>query len=322
MHKFVRSLITEWRRLGLPFSGGGVVVAVSGGADSVSLLLALAELKKRKKLDLRLIVAHFDHGLRGKESVADERFVAELAAGLGFEYVGGKGKVARSGNLEQNARAARYDFLLKTAKKHETFGVLTAHTQNDQAETLLMNLIRGSGIEGLAAMPPVRAFKDSDVLLVRPLLRWATREETEAFCGEAGVEFREDAMNRDPAFSRVRIRKEVIPLLRTFNPKIVASLARTAGLLAANSEEASKMDAGPLSLSDLKALPQAELYRRLRAWIRHNRGNLRGIQLIHIEAIEGLVHSRKSGKTVELPGFFVVTKSGGNLSIADIKVEK
>ncbi|MDM7921989.1 MAG: tRNA lysidine(34) synthetase TilS, partial [Pyrinomonadaceae bacterium] len=231
MHKFVRSLVTEWRRLGLPASDESAVVAVSGGADSVSLLLALAELRKRKKLDLRFVVAHFDHGLRGDESTSDERFVAELAAGLGLEYACGKGKIARSGNLEQNAQAARYDFLLRTAKEHRAFGVLTAHTQNDQAETLLMNLIRGSGVEGLAAMPPVRAFKDSEVVLARPLLRWATREETEAFCAESGIAFREDAMNRDPAFSRVRIRKEVIPLLRTFNPKIVASLARTAGLM-------------------------------------------------------------------------------------------
>ena len=112
MHKFVRNLITEWRRLGLPTANGTVVIAVSGGADSVSLLLALCELKKRGKLDLRLVAAHFNHELRASESDADQEFVRELTIKHKIEFATDRaGKLPSEGNLEQNARAARYDFL-------------------------------------------------------------------------------------------------------------------------------------------------------------------------------------------------------------------
>lgn len=324
MHKFVRSFITEWRRQGLPFSDATVIVAVSGGADSVSLLLALAELRKRKKLELRFVAAHFNHGLRGKESDEDERFVKEMAAKLGVEFVSKKGKVAQAGNLEQNARAARYDFLLKTAKNYGAFAVLTAHTVNDQAETFLMNLIRGSGVEGLSAMPPKRKFDRSDILLVRPLLRWALREDTESFCLGSGIEYRNDAMNEDVSFTRVRIRKELIPVLRSYNPKIVAALAGTAELLSSNLPVPAEPEefGHSLELKLLRTLPPAELYRILREWIKANRGNLRGLNLKHIRAVERLVHSPKSGKTVELPGSAEVTRSGGRLRFTNIKVEK
>ena len=111
MHEFVRNLITEWRKLGLPFADATIVVAVSGGADSMSLLLAIEDLVRRKKLKLRIIVAHFNHKLRGKESDADEEFVERYSRDLGFEFATAVGKVSKKGNLEQNARNARYEFL-------------------------------------------------------------------------------------------------------------------------------------------------------------------------------------------------------------------
>jgi tRNA(Ile)-lysidine synthase len=147
MHKFVRNLITEWRKLDLPFADSAIVVAVSGGADSMSLLLAIEDLVRRKKLDLRITVAHFNHKLRGKESDADQEFVSRLAKDLAFEFVTESGRIAKKGNLEQNARNARYEFLTKVAKRSGASIILTAHTVNDQAETFLMNLIRGSGRE-------------------------------------------------------------------------------------------------------------------------------------------------------------------------------
>src|SRR5690606_40887652 len=102
MHKFTRSLLTEWRRLGLPFEGETVVVAVSGGADSVSLLLGLAELAERKKITNELIAAHFDHGLRGEASEADAEFVNKLGREFRLKVIVGKGTIASKGNLEQN----------------------------------------------------------------------------------------------------------------------------------------------------------------------------------------------------------------------------
>ena len=160
MQNFVRNLLTEWRKLDLPFDDETYIAAVSGGADSTSLLLALNELKKLKKLNLRFVIAHFNHNLRGEDSDKDEEFVKYLASGFGFELALGKSEAPHeTGNLEQNARDERYRFLIETAENLDASAVLTAHTLNDQAETFLFNLIRGSGIEGLGAMKPIRSLK-------------------------------------------------------------------------------------------------------------------------------------------------------------------
>ena len=318
MDKFTREFLTEWRRLGLPFAGERAVAAVSGGADSVSLLLVLSELMRRRKITNEVVVAHFDHGLRGKESDADAEFVRELAGSLGYQFELGRGRVAKKGNLEQNARLARYAFLAKTAERHKAFAVLTAHTLNDQAETFLLNLIRGSGPEGLAAMRPIRPLEGTEAKLVRPMLGWAKREETEDFCLGRGVNFRSDAMNRDSRFTRVRIRMELLPLLKTINPKIVEQIARTASLMpAAESESANaaagENDASELRLALLRKMDGPGLRNTLRQWIKANRGSLRGITHKHIEGVERLVRSEKSGKTAELPSGTAVSRRAGRL---------
>ena len=323
MHKFVRSVITEWRKLGLPSEGDAIVVAVSGGADSTSLLLALDELKRRKKLPVRIVVAHFNHRLRGKQSENDEAFVRGLAADLEMEYVTGYGSGKLTANLEEKARNERYSFLLNVAQKYCANHVLTAHTVNDQAETFLMNLIRGSGPEGLCGMDVTRALDDKGIVLIRPLLKWATRADTEQFCREQAVIPRTDEMNADERFTRVRIRRTILPALAEINPKIVETLARTASLMNHPSEGATaSAQTGPLSLRELKSLSAGDLYSTLRSWLRLRRGTLRGLKLEHIRAIERLINSRKSGKTVELPAGGRVTKHGGELRYDDIKVEK
>ncbi len=327
MHKFVRSLITEWRKLDLPFGDATIVVAVSGGADSMSLLAAIHELGKLKKLEgLRIIVAHFNHGLRGEESDADEAFVRDRSNEYGFEFVAKAGKLVRRGNLEQNARDARYKFLSGVASANGAFSVLTGHTKNDQAETLLLNLIRGSGSVGLAGMRRVRKL-DEGVLLVRPLMSWAIRDDTVKYCLDHKIDIRTDPMNADETFTRVRIRNAVLPLLAEINPRIVSTLANTADLLLdhAKSETGADANSGAtdvLLLEDIKDLPRAKLYSEIRFWLRVKRGNLRSIELKHIEAVERLVLSRKSGKTVELPSGGRISKHGGRLSFSNIKVEK
>lgn len=325
MHKFVRSLITEWRKLDLPFAGETVIIAVSGGADSMSLLIAAHDLAKRKKLTHRMIVAHFNHKLRGTESDADERFVSEQAVRFGFEFISGSGPLKKKDNLEQAARNARYEFLSRIASENDALAVLVAHTQNDQAETLLFNLIRGSGPDGLAGMRQVRELKD-DILLVRPLLSWASRTDTEAFCRDNEVLYRSDPMNEDEKYSRVRIRRDVIPRLAEINPKIVETLARTADLMHRSSGDITLSgedgDRGNLIIKDLNTLQRADLYSTLRAWLRTKRGSLRSLQLKHVEAVERLILSRKSGNTVELPGGGRIVKHGGALRFTNIKVEK
>lgn len=359
MKNFVRNFLTEWRRLKLPFADETIVAAVSGGADSVSLLLALNELKKRKKFNLRIVVAHFNHQLRGEDSDEDERFVSNLAAEFNFELALDKKEISHDkGNLEQNARDARYFFLCETAENLDANYILTAHTLNDQAETFLFNLIRGSGLEGLSAMKTKRSLESktisdneekSQIELVRPLLSWAKREDTENFCRRNKIEFRYDSMNEDLKFNRVRIRKILLPLLKDFNPQIVETLAKTAVLLrddasalnaAANQQrdainadfnsEISTKDQKPKTKKHFENLPLKSIkeffpsMRRiiLRDWLKKNRGNLLRLELKHIEAVDKMIFSRKSGRVVELPGGEIVLKKDGKLHYQKTKVEK
>lgn len=315
VNPFLRDLITEWRRLELPAEGETVVIGVSGGADSVSLLLAMHELKKAGKLNLRIIAAHFNHGLRGDESDRDETYVRTLTTERRIEFAVDHAEINVGGNLEQNARIARYAFLKRTAENVGAFAVLTAHTINDQAETFLMNLIRGSGPAGLGGIRPIRNFTDSDLVLVRPMLTWAKRENTERFCRDLGVEYCCDTMNEDTAFKRVRIRKILLPLLEDMNPNIIETLANTAGLMqgtAAAEPLGPADDPDTLKLTDLKLLPQSTLYATIRDWLKVHRGSTRSLELKHIQAIERLVNSVKSGRIAEVPGGRVV-KSNGRL---------
>ncbi len=352
MHKFVRSLITEWRRLKLPVSDETIVVAVSGGADSLGLLLALHDLRTRKKLDLRIVTAHFNHKLRGGESDADEDFIKQFASDRGLELAVGHGRIEDKGNTEQNARIARYQFLLRTAENVKAGYVLTAHTMNDQAETFLLNLIRGSGFDGLSGMLPVRDLGSGGVeeersggggeepglgedltpilpfsatLLIRPLLHWAKREDTENFCREPGVEFRYDTMNEDMSFKRVRVRKMLLPMLMEFNPRIIETLGNTAILMRSAAESSANGLDGPLpdqlSIKDLRDMDPGPLHQTIRSWLKQQRGGLRTVSRRHIEAIGNLALSTKSGKTVELPGFGVVRKQNGRLVFENIMVD-
>lgn len=356
MNNFTRNLITEWRKLSLPFANETFIAAVSGGADSVGLLLALHELRERKKLENRFVVAHFNHNLRGADSEKDAEFVCGLTTKLNFELVykiqhTDSAIQNQTGNLEQNARDARYEFLVETAENLHAEFVLTAHTLNDQAETFLMNLTRGSGLEGLGAMKTLRSLEskvesresanESKIQLVRPLLSWAKREDTENFCHLNEIEFRHDAMNDDLKFNRVRIRKILLPMLKDFNPKIIETLAQTAEILRQSAEQLSinscqstvisqqfeenqksVTENQTLLLKDLRDIFPTVLRTILREWLENSRGNLRGLELKHIEAIEKLIVSRKSGKIVELPKGETILKKDGKLHFQSAKVEK
>jgi tRNA(Ile)-lysidine synthase len=242
LNSFARRVLREWRRRGWGVRGERVVVAVSGGADSMALLLALEELLRAGLLEVELTAAHLDHGLRGAEAEEDARWVAAQVRALGLQLVTGRAAVrvraeAARDNIEQAARRARYEFLQGVARESEARAVLTAHTLDDQAETVLLRLLRGSGSEGLGGMRAERVLEEggveegSEVLLRRPLLSWARRADTEGYCRERGVEFRTDEMNEDERFARVRVRRKLLPLLETFNPRAAEALARAARLL-------------------------------------------------------------------------------------------
>jgi tRNA(Ile)-lysidine synthase len=331
LNRFSRDLLREWKRLALP-SDAPVVIAVSGGADSVALLLSLDELVKSGRLKLELLVAHLDHRLRGKASDADARWVVTLVKQLGYKVTVGridvKKRAAKTGdNLEQSARRARYEFLEKTARAQRAKMILTAHTMDDQAETVLLNLLRGSGSGGLGGVEPVRPIASgSEILLIRPLLSWALRQDTENYCGQRGVEYRTDEMNLDEKFARVRVRRQLLPLMLTFNPKLVAGLTRTAELLredrsaldrgAARLLELSLepgMDAETLRFDLLAASPPALRRRALRLWIEHCRGDLKRVERVHIAALERLVLGDRGGRVIELPGGARVSRKLGLL---------
>jgi tRNA(Ile)-lysidine synthase len=339
LSRFAQTLLREWKRLDLPSANAKAVVAVSGGADSVALLLALDELLKSGRLNVDSLVAHLDHRLRGKAGDADARWVALLAKRLGHTAAIGSVDVQRRAaergdNLEQAARRARYEFLEKQARTTGAKIVLTAHTMDDQAETVLLNLLRGSGGTGLGGVEPVRLLSvGSEILLARPLLSWARRQDTENYCRQQAVEFRSDAMNLDETFARVRVRRQLIPLMQTFNPKLVAGLARTAELLR---DDSSALDRGAerlleLSLeTDLAAVdgkgagnvlridllslaPRALRRRALRLWLGRCRGDLKRLELVHIVALERLLLNEGGGRTIELPGGGKVTRKLGLL---------
>lgn len=218
----------------LPDISAGIVIAVSGGADSVSLVRALVAVGD-PHAPISLVLAHLNHQLRGRESDADEKFVAELHAQL---TAAGRPNLilcrarrdiasqarAEGANLEALARRERYRWLAEVAREHEMKYVATGHTANDQAETVLHRLLRGTGLRGLRGIAPMRRLGHG-LTLIRPLLS-ALRGDIVAYLNELGQAYREDASNLDRRFTRNRIRHELLPhLAAQYNPAIVRVLA-------------------------------------------------------------------------------------------------
>ena len=236
-----------------------VLVAVSGGADSVALVRALHQL--RIKGDGWLVLAHFNHRLRGAESDEDQALVEDLGRELGFEVMVGAREGAEerrtggdeSAASEESLRELRYAFLARSADKCGARYVATAHTRDDQVETVLLNVLRGTGLGGLAGMPRTRLLTAA-ATLIRPLLD-VTRDEVLAYLGSLGQSFREDATNRQTNYSRNRIRHELLPLLeREFNPHVRDALLRLSKLAGEADEEIDR-SAAALASQVIRPLP-------------------------------------------------------------------
>ena len=218
------------RRCGLA-PGDLVIVAVSGGPDSLALLHALA--RTRRETSLRLYAAHLDHGLRGRESEADAAFVSKTCRDLGVELTAetvdtGAFRRTHRLSLEDAARRLRYRFLARTAAGLGARAVAVGHTLDDQAETVLMNIIRGAGLTGLRGMSEstVRRIEGSDVHVVRPFLADVSRSDTEAYCEALGLEPRHDSSNSSKLMLRNRIRHELMPSLARINPQARDAILR------------------------------------------------------------------------------------------------
>jgi tRNA(Ile)-lysidine synthase len=253
---------------------GPIVAAVSGGPDSIALLRALLAAGIEQ-----IVVAHLNHGLRGLESDGDEAFVANLASEFGLRFQGTRRRVAADAigdNLEATARRVRYEWLAGVAREIGAAWVATGHTADDQAETVLFQLLRGSGLDGLAGIAASRPLADG-VQLVRPILA-VKRAGVIGYLGEIVQDYRTDATNADTTRSRSRIRHELLPLLaRQYNPRVVETLTRLAaqasgwqrdldatidGLLRA----AELPRAGRLLVFDRRALSAAARRRRRLLW--------------------------------------------------------
>ena len=216
-----------WDRWDMLPSGARVLCAVSGGADSMCLLQLLKGLETER--NIRVFAAHFEHGLRGEESLRDMAFVEDWCRAHEIPFVSERGDTRALAEqehlgLEEAARKLRYAFLERAAEQLGCERIATAHTADDNAETLLLNLVRGSGTKGLGGIPPRRG------KIVRPLLE-TDRAEIEAYLEKHAVPHVEDSSNECLDFSRNRVRREILPLLRELNPALNGALGRTAALL-------------------------------------------------------------------------------------------
>jgi len=292
--------------------GRAVVVAVSGGADSTALLDALVRMRDRKDPEIRIVAAHLNHLLRAEESDGDERFVRDLAGRLGVELCVERSDVAalRDGrNLEATARELRYDLLRRCAESSGADLIMTAHTRDDQAETVLMRMIRGTGIHGLRGIHPVRPL-GACVSLVRPMLD-ISRAEIIDHCTMRELEWRTDASNFSIDLTRNRVRHELLPLLRSFNPAIDRTLAREARIARIDSDcldrlAAELIEGQSLSVSVLARAHPAIRLRAIRIWLFGQTGS--HPESAHLEAVEGLIEHGRSGRRIELPGGWIVVR--------------
>jgi tRNA(Ile)-lysidine synthase len=310
-----------------------VVVGVSGGADSVCLLHVLA--KWQKGLGIRLQAAHLNHQLRGAESEADTEYVSDLAGSLGIPITIDRQDVAayrteRNCSIEEAARELRYAFLARVAKEVGASRIAVGHTRDDQVETILMHILRGTGIAGLRGLapcspmaydsrevsgpstPPSLRAERGNLLVIRPLLD-ITREETTNYCQEYQLDPRIDSSNRSLSFFRNRLRLQLLPLLRQYNPGIDQALLRLADIAKADNafieqraselwNEVARQENNAIYLAgkQITRLPTALQRQLLRAAVTELAGDTRDIEAGHIEAARNLLN-KPVGKRISLP---------------------
>ena len=310
-----------------------VVVGVSGGADSVCLLHVLAKLQKG--LGIRLQVAHLNHQLRGTESEADAEYVSALAGSLGIPITIDRRDVAayrteRNCSIEEAARELRYAFLARVAREVGASRIAVGHTRDDQVETILMHILRGTGITGLCGLAPCSplAYDSQEIsrpasplslraergnfIVIRPLLD-VSREETMSYCQEHQLDPRIDSSNRSLSFFRNRLRLQLLPLLRQYNPGIDQALLRLADIAREDNafieqraselwNEVVKQENNAIYLDgkQITSLPIALQRQLLRAAVTELAGDTRDIEAGHIEAARNLLN-KPVGKRISLP---------------------
>ena len=312
--KKVLSTILDYKMI---TKGDKIIVAVSGGADSVFLLKTLYQFQK--SLDFTIIVAHFDHGLRPGEDKKETEFVYDLAKKLNVTFVYERPKKAiniHGPSIEEKAREERYHFLKRVLDEHNCQRVALGHNMNDQAETVLIRFLRGAGITGLSGMPAIR-----EKYYIRPLVLIRS-DEIRAYLNQNHTSFMTDSSNFDKRYLRNRLRLELIPLLLSYQPKLIQHLSNNAVLfsyehqfLEKESQKALKIisidsqdKSLELSLPLLKKSPPALKYHIIRQAIKEVKGNLQRIDFGHITRIAGIIENSKPQIKINLPEGLVVKK--------------
>lgn len=325
MQQGVRAVIQTH---GMLARGELVIAAVSGGPDSVALLHVLHLLAP--EWGARLHVFHMDHGLRGESSAADAAYVRGLSDQLGLPCTVVSlppGHLKRlPGSLQARARAARYEALEQLAREIGATRVALGHHRDDQAETLLLRLLRGAGTRGLASMAPIRL--ERGITYIRPLLQ-TSRAEIEAYCMAHSLSPREDPTNRQPDYLRNRIRLDLLPkLAREYNPAIVRNLAQTASLLRDEDEFLDRLAAealaqcqipgGGLALSGdlLLREPRALSRRVIRLAARKVMGESFELGAESVARVLELIEKRAGTRVLTLPGGLHVTAAYGQCRFA------
>ena len=306
--------------------GDRVGVAVSGGADSVALLRILANLAAEYTLEL--VALHLNHGIRGEESDRDEAFVKDLTGSMGIPLEIENISIPtlrreRGGSLEDLCREERYAFFERMARRHTLNKIALGHTVNDQAETVIMRFLRGSGLEGLKGFLPVR-----DGIYIRPLME-VTRDEITSFLGEEGIPFVTDSSNRDETYLRNRIRGRLVPELKaSYNARLEENIGRTAEILRLEddfiresvagivAEWKIDTDSARLPVARLKELHPALLWRLVKTILETHSPVKNGIGYLHVKAVADLVDGPNPSACANLPFNLTARREYDDLIIA------
>ena len=298
--------------------GNRIVVALSGGPDSTALTLGLSELLTDRTT---IAAAHFNHRARGEESDADEEFVRDLCERFGIPLSVGHAVEPSDGISENAARVLRYRFLQQAAVELDAPFVSVAHTADDQAETVLQRITRGTGVHGLAAMPYSRPIAEhSSISLIRPMLS-ITRAEVTDFLNDRGITPRHDSSNDDDRYARNRIRHHVLPALKEINPAVVQAITRLARIAREHNAfidaefriVAQQLDLPNLNgIQDLPTPLAARLLEKVHAEVAEPGSQ---IEMNHIDAVLQLV-KRDAVAELNLPGNVILRHRAGNTTLS------
>ncbi len=326
---FIDKVESTIKKYGMLEKGDRVLVGLSGGPDSVTLLSALFSLKDKYGVDI--YVAHLDHGFRGEESAADSRFCEELTEKMGLEIICEQIDVPRIAkekgiSPEEAARFERYDFFKRVCGEKGIKKIAVGHNKDDQAETVIMRLVRGSGMAGLSGMNPLKVMQGFKI--IRPLIE-ISRREIEEFLKAGKLNCRRDSSNAKTIFTRNKVRRDLIPYLeKNFNPNVKEVLSNTAENLRMENDflerfanrkfkSVSRIKNGEIliDIKRFKRQPEAIRKRILRAALKELKGDLRRLTYQHWKEMRELIDNRPVNSIVDLPGGVNIVKNKTSVSL-------